>query len=121
MDKVILNRIELLGSIGVLETEKRSQQRYWITIEIGADLKAAGTSDRLEDTIDYAQVYSIAAKLMTSGDCQLIETYAERLADRIFDAFSKAEWISIEALKPDAPIEGTFESVGIRIERNRDD
>lgn len=121
MDKVILNRIELLGRIGVLEEEKRRDQRYWISIAIGTDLKSAGRSDRLEETIDYARVFEIAKALMDSCDCDLVETYAERLAKQLLSTFWKAEWVTIEALKPDAPIEGSFESVGIEITRTKDD
>ena len=42
MDTVILNRIELMGSIGVAPEEKSSKQRYWITIELDADLRRSG-------------------------------------------------------------------------------
>ncbi len=41
MDKVKLNRIELWGSIGVLEMEKAGRQRYWVSIEIETDLRTA--------------------------------------------------------------------------------
>ncbi len=119
MDKVVLNRIELLGKIGVLEEEKRSAQRYWITIAIGADLRRAGRSDRLDATIDYARVFGMAKSLMEASDCDLLETYAETLASQTLAAFEIAEWVSVEILKPDAPIEGSFESVGIEITRTR--
>jgi len=119
MDRVLLNRIELLGSIGALDSEKRSKQRYWISIEILADLREAGRSDRLEDTVDYSEVFSLAEDLMNSGDFTLVEAYAERLAERILSSQARAQSVSIEVLKPDAPIDGAFESVGIRIERDR--
>ena len=64
MDKIKLNRIELWGSIGVMEEEKSGSQRYWISIEIGADLKPAGLSDQLEDTIDYSSVFDLCDSLM---------------------------------------------------------
>ena len=113
MDKVILNRIELLGKIGVLEEEKRTAQRYWISIAIEADLRTAGQTDRLDETI--------AETLMGTSDCDLIESYAERLAGQILSTFRKANSVTIEVLKPDAPIEGSFDSVGIEITRTRND
>lgn len=121
MDKVILNRIELLGKIGVLEEEKRTAQRYWISIAIKADLKMAGRTDRLDETIDYGRVFEIAKTLMDGTDCDLIESYAEGLAEKILSTFLKAESVTIEVLKPDAPIEGSFDSVGIEITRTRND
>lgn len=119
MDKIKLNRIELFGSIGVLEEEKTSSQRYWITVEIGVDLKSAGESDNLELTIDYSVVFLLCKSVMINSDFQLIEAYAESLAKRLFQEFEMAEIVSIEVLKPDAPIRGTFESVGIEVTRTR--
>ncbi len=120
MDKIKLNRIELLGSIGVLEEEKSGSQRYWISIEIGADLKPAGTTDQLERTIDYSSVYLLCESLMREFACDLVESFAEKLSQQIFERFERAQSVLIEVLKPDAPIEGKFDSVGIEIRRTRD-
>jgi dihydroneopterin aldolase len=119
MDKIKLNRIELWGSIGVLEEEKTGAQRYWISIEIEADLKPAGLSDQLEDTIDYSSVFDLCASLMQGSECDLIEAFAEELSCRMFQQFAIAQSVMIEILKPDAPMSGSFESVGIEIVRTR--
>ena len=119
MDTVVLNRIELYGSIGVALEEKIGKQRYWITIELDADLRRAGETDELEYTIDYAAVFRVCEQLMRSEDCDLLETFADELASRLLTRFPLAERVSLEILKPDAPIEGTFDSVGIRIARTR--
>lgn len=121
MDKVKLNRIELFGSVGVLEEEKIGTQRYWITIEIEADLKPAGQSDELENTIDYSSVYQLCESLMEESTCDLIETFAENLSQRLFQRFEIAQSVMVEVLKPDAPITGKFDSVGIEIMRSRND
>ena len=121
MDKIKLNRIELNGSIGVLETEKAGVQPYWISVEIGLDLSRAGRSDRLEDTIDYAAVYELCREVMDEGGLELLEAYAEKVASALLERFACAKQVSVETLKPEAPIEGVFESVGIEITRTRDD
>ena len=119
MDTVVLNRIELYGSIGVAPEEKSGKQCYWITIELDADLRRAGKTDELEDTIDYAAVFRVCEQLMRLEDCDLLEAFAEKLASRLLTRFPLAERVSLEILKPDAPIVGTFDSVGIRIARTR--
>ncbi len=119
MDKIKLNRIELWGSIGVLEEEKARVQRYWISIEIEADLRPAGLSDQLEDTIDYSAVFDLCDSLMEDSKCDLIETFAEELSCRLLQQFVIARSVMIEILKPDAPMSGSFESVGIEIIRTR--
>ena len=119
MDTVILNRIELMGSIGVAPEEKSSKQRYWITIELDADLRRSGETDQLEDTIDYAEVFKICEQQMQKSSVDLLEAFAEELANRLLGRFSKAERVMVEILKPDAPVEGAFDSMGVRIARRR--
>ena len=119
MDTVVLNRIELFGSVGVAPEEKSGKQRYWITIELNADLRRAGKTDELEGTIDYAAVFRVCEQLMQSEDCDLLEAFADKLVSQLLTRFPLAERVSLEILKPDAPIEGTFDSVGIRIARSR--
>ena len=119
MDKVVLNRIELLGSIGVSPEEKQGKQRYWITIELEADLLRAGKTDELEDTIDYSAVFRVCEQLMRSGKFDLLEAFADKLASQLLAQFTLAERVRLEVLKPDAPIEGAFDSVGIKIARAR--
>ncbi len=121
MDKIKLNRIELRGSIGVLESEQASEQPYWISVEIGLDLSRAGGSDRLDDTVDYAEVFELCRSVMEAGGIELLETYAEKLAAAVLGRFAIARQVTIEVLKPEAPIDGSFESVGIEITRTRDD
>lgn len=121
MDTVFLRRIELFGYIGVLDEEKRTGQTFLIDVEIGTDLRAAGRSDILSQTINYAEVFALAKQLMDEARCDLIETYAEQFAAEIFSYFDLAKRVSVMVRKPDAPIDGTFESAGIRIVRNRDE
>ncbi len=121
MDKIKLNRIELLGSIGVLDDEKNGVQRYWISIEIEADLKPAGISDQIGETIDYSSVYQLCDSLMRESNCDLIESFAENMSQLLFDRFEIAQVVLIEVLKPDAPMAGKFESVGIEIRRTRNE
>lgn len=120
MDKVFLEGIELFGYIGVFEHEKKNGQTFYVNIELDVDLKPAGRSDELAQTVSYAEVFSLAEQVMEEARCDLIETYAERLADEIFSYFNLVEGVSIEVRKPDAPIEGTFKSVGVKIIRTRD-
>ena len=119
MDKVKLKRFELQGSIGVNALEKTGTQRYWISIEIETDLSLAGSTDQLGDTVDYSAVHQMCVELMEDNDCNLIESYAERLAGGILERYDQASGVAIEVLKPDAPIAGSFEAVGIEINRKR--
>lgn len=121
LDRIFIEDIELFGYIGVLEDEKRNGQTFYLDIELWLDLRPAGRSDLLARTINYAEVFELAAQLMEEARCDLIESYAEQLAEEIFNYFDLAQRVSVTVRKPDAPIEGKFSSVGISIHRERDD
>lgn len=121
LDRVFLEGIELYGYIGVLADEKRDGQTFCIDIELGLDLRPAGKSDVLARTVNYAEVFSLSEQLMDEARYDLIETYAEQLGEEIFAYFDSVQWVKIAVRKPEAPIDGRFRSVGVAIERSRND
>lgn len=121
MDKILLKDLRFHGKIGVFESEKRDGQLFIVNIEIQLDLAPAGQKDDLSLSINYADVYQLARELMEESTCDLIETYAESLAKLILHKYNSAQRVIVGVDKPDAPIEGNFGSVGVWIDRDRND
>lgn len=121
LDTVFLEGMELFGYIGVLEDEKRKGQTFYIDVELGVDLRGAGRSDRLAQTVNYAEVFALAEQLMDEARFDLIESYAEQLSEEIFSYFDLVQRTKVTVRKPEAPIDGSFRAVGITIRRQRDD
>lgn len=121
MDRIILKGLRFHGHIGVFEHEKRDGQSFVVNIEIQLDLSSAGKSDDLVQTISYADVYEMAKSQMEASTCNLIEAYAEILAGSLLRKYGMAERVVVGVDKPNAPIDGEFESMGIVIDRSRHD
>lgn len=121
LDKVFLEGVELFGYIGVFDAEKRDGQTFYIDVELGVDLRNAGRSDILAQTVSYAEVFALAEQLMDEARFDLIESYAEQLSEEIFSYFDLVHTTKITVRKPEAPIDGKFQAVGITIRRSRDD
>ena len=121
-DKVFARGLELMGRIGVFESEKTVPQRYLVDIEVELDLRKASCSDDLSASVDYSNLCSIASKVM--DDCSgrdLIEFYAEALASEILDIHETVTKTRIRVQKPDVEIQDSrFRSVGVEIERSRE-
>ena len=47
MDKICIRRLEVYAHHGVYEEEKRLGQKFYITVEMELDTRAAGISDDL--------------------------------------------------------------------------
>ena len=56
MDKIRIDDIKIYAYHGVLPEEKRDGQDFLVSAELELDLKTSGTSDKLESTVNYADV-----------------------------------------------------------------
>ena len=87
MDKIILKGIQFHGYHGVTEAERQLGQKYEIDLELTTDLSAAGKTDNLAHTVDYAQVVQRVIEIGTRQSFQLFEALAETIADAILAQF----------------------------------
>ncbi len=116
--RIIIERLEFYGRCGVTEEERRKPQQIAIDLELEAALDAAGLSDRLDETIDYAQVAERLVALGGSLTCRLLESLAEQLIAMLFAEFP-VDRIHMWIRKLHAPLAMVAGSVGVRFERTR--
>lgn len=121
MDKIILKNIKLYGYHGVLPKEREEGQKFKIDIELFLDLKKAGESDNLEDTVDYAQVYDIVKRINENNKFRLIEKFANVISQEIMSTYKEIQEVSVCVKKPSAPIKGKFKWMGVEIKRSRNE
>ena len=119
MDKIILKGIRFHGYHGVAEAERQLGQKYEIDLELMTDLSAAGKTDDLTHTIDYAQVVQLVIEIGTQQSFALFEALAETIADAVITQFQIDEVrIAVKKLSP--PIETRLAYAGIEIHRKRE-
>ncbi len=115
---VVIEQLEFRGRCGVTPEERARPQPLALDLELDCRLEAAGLSDDLVHTIDYAKVAQRVVDIGTVQDSQLLETLAERLMAALFDEFS-IDHIKLWLRKLHPPISNVTRSVGISIERTR--
>ncbi len=86
-DKVLISRIDCLAVIGVTPEERALKQRLSIDVEFLIDSRKAAKTDSLKDAIDYAEVAAAVADICGKQPYHLIETVAERIAERVLADF----------------------------------
>jgi dihydroneopterin aldolase len=114
--RVFVRDLEIVASVGVLEREKRYEQRIIVSAELMVRDDYDGVSDRLGDVFDYSQVVDGIARLVQGDHVNLIETLAERIASQCM-ADRRVESVRVRIEKPD--VMEQCRSVGIEIERRR--
>ena len=121
MDRIFLRGMRFMACHGVLPHEREVPQPFEVDVEMGLDLRAAGESDDLDDTVNYAKVYRMVSSIMNGASKQLIESLAEEIADDLLRDFDSLRWVRVTVHKPTAPIDGIFSDVGVTILRRRTD
>ncbi|MDZ4817294.1 MAG: dihydroneopterin aldolase [Verrucomicrobiota bacterium] len=86
-DLIILKDIEVSAHIGVPDEERQNAQRLAISLCLKTSLKRAGKSDRIEDTINYHDIYKLVQSLAQEKPRKLIETLAEEIAEAILSQY----------------------------------
>jgi len=118
-DYIRLKGLEFYGYHGVMEAEKELGQRFIIDLTLKTNLKEAGVSDDVEETINYAEVYDEVKEIVEGKAYDLIETVAEKISDKLLAEFKTLEIIKVVVKKPEVPIPGVLEWVEVEIERSR--
>ncbi|MBA4495797.1 dihydroneopterin aldolase [Paenactinomyces guangxiensis] len=118
MDKIFFKQMYFYGYHGAYPEENRLGQRFYVDLELGLDLRPSALTDDLNKTVNYAEVYGAVRKEVEETQVQLVETLAERIADRLLQDFP-IEQVLVRVTKPDPPIPGHYQAVGVEIFRSR--
>jgi FolB domain-containing protein len=81
MDKIIIRDLKIETIVGTFERERKEKQDVILNIEISCELRKAGKSDKLEDTVDYKTLKNKIIRLVEKSKFFLIEKTAESVAD----------------------------------------
>ncbi len=120
-DSISISGMEFYGRHGVLAEEHALGQRFVVDIKLYVDLKKAGKTDDLNDTVNYAQVYDCVKRIVEGEPIKLLESLAARIIQSVLKEFSQIEGVKITLHKPGAPIQGIFKDVKVQIKRERKD
>jgi 7,8-dihydroneopterin aldolase/epimerase/oxygenase len=110
-DTVSIRDLRVGAVIGVYEWEREIEQTLVFGVEMAADVAGAAASDHLADALDYAAVAQTIRTVVADGKFQLIETAAERVAERLLSDHA-VRWVRVEVVKP-LPSEGYAAAVTI--------
>lgn len=118
-DTIVLTGLTARGHHGVFEAERADGQRFVVDLTLHVDLRPAGTTDDLDETVDYGAVADAVVGVVTGPPYDLIEAVAEEIARRVLEGWPAVEAAEVTVHKPEAPITQTFEDVAVRIVRGR--
>ena len=99
---------------GVGEAEREVGQRLVFDIAFELDECDATVTDRVEDTVNYAEVCEQVALGAQERSYKTLERLCAALADRLIDRFG-AQSVRVKATKPEPPIPLPVEEVSVEV------
>ena len=116
MDQVFITDLVARGIIGVNDWEREKPQEILINITLFADLRKAGESDNIEDSVNYRTVSKKVLACAESANRLTVEALAADIADLCL-AEKGVEKVRVRVEKPNAV--RFARSVGVEIERTK--
>jgi dihydroneopterin aldolase len=98
-DYVSIRELSVPAVIGVHDWEREVTQTLVFSVDMAADVRKAAASDDLADALDYSAVARTISAVVRDGRFRLIETAAERVAERLL-ADHAVSWVRVEVRKP---------------------
>lgn len=114
MDRVFIEGLEVDTVIGAYDWERGIRQCLRLDLSIAWDNRPAAAGDDLTLALDYASVSARIQAFAEQAQFQLVETFAERLAEVLMSEF-QIPWLHLKLTKPGAV--PAAKGVGVEIER----
>jgi 7,8-dihydroneopterin aldolase/epimerase/oxygenase len=118
-DRISLRGMQFQGRHGVSAEERAKPQPIEVDIVVRLDLSLPGRTDELADTVNYSSLFELAHGIVEERSFKLLEALATAIADAVL-AVQPVRDVEVRVRKPKAPLAGAFETVEVRIRRERD-
>jgi dihydroneopterin aldolase len=103
---------------GVEQAERTVGQRLVFDLSFDLSQCDATVTDRVEDTIDYADVCQQVALAAQERSYKTLERLCSAIADRMMDRYD-ADAVTVRATKPEPPIPLPVEEVTVEVWKER--
>lgn len=111
-----ISGLSLYTHHGVSPAEREVGQRLVIDLRIDVGACDATLTDRVEDTVDYAEVCQTVALVAQQRSYRTLERLCTAIADRLIADY-EAEQIWVKASKPEPPIPLPVDEVSVEVWR----
>lgn len=112
--EIIIKDLELMMSIGVLESELKNKQRVIVNAEIS--VMDTASSDDISSVVSYADIIEQIKEIAQEGHINLVETFARKIINACFED-NRIQAVTVSIDKPD--IMSDVRSVGVRLASKR--
>ena len=115
---ILLPQMHFHARHGVLPQERLVGAQFTVSLEAQVHFDEALLTDRLEDTVSYADIHQAVKEEMATPSA-LLEHVAGRIAHRLLHDFPTIDSLKLELMKQNPPMGADIPSAGVRLEVKR--
>lgn len=116
--EVELRGLSIYTHHGVSDAEQEVGQRLELDVSFDVPDCDAVLTDRIEDTIDYAEVCDIVVLAATERSYRTLERLAHVIGERLIERFG-CEHVRVRAAKPEPPLPLAIGEVAVEVVNER--
>ena len=114
-----ISGLSLFTHVGVTAAEREVGQRLLLDLRLEVGECDATVTDRIEDTVDYAQVCDTANLVAQQRSYKTLERLCAAIADRLLEHYdTHSVWV--KAAKPEPPLALPVSEVSVEVWREAD-
>ena len=118
MGQIALEGLEFFAFHGFYDEEQKIGNKYGVDLYLSTDLLAAGTSDKLAETVNYEVLYRAVQEEM-QRPARLLEHVAHRILDRVLAEFEQVKKARVSVSKFNPPLGGICHRARVTLKRRR--
>jgi dihydroneopterin aldolase len=111
-----ISGLSLFTHVGVTAAEREVGQRLLLDLRLDVGECDATITDRIEDTVDYAQVCDMANLVAQQRSYKTLERLFAAIAERLLDQY-EAHAVWVKAAKPEPPLALPVTEVSVEVWR----
>lgn len=116
--EVELRGLSIYTHHGVTDAEREVGQRIEFDVSFDVPDCDAVLTDRLEDTVDYAEVCDIVTLAATERSFKTLERVCQVVGERLVERFG-CESVRVRAAKPEPPLPLAVQEVAVEVTHER--
>jgi dihydroneopterin aldolase len=111
---VEVRRLSIYTHHGMSDAERETGQRLEFDVSFDVPDCDAVLTDRIEDTIDYAEVCDVVALAATERNYKTLERLCRVVGERLIERFG-CETVQVRAAKPEPPLPLAVREVAVEV------
>jgi len=118
--EISLDGLEFKAYHGCYAAEREFGNLFTVSVKLKFEASLPGQSDRLDDTLDYAKVYSIVKEQMEIPS-HLLEHVTTRIIEQLWKHFPQVLGVGVEVKKHSPPLGGIVACTAFKLEQSAPD